>query len=123
MGPIVAKFLKLHEAADNSNDYVPTWTHTNPSGKVVTDDGMGNLVPGSVGYYSPNWYGIHNFSVDQDVTIWTVAQGTVTGPSSTPLPGVTVHIKQGDTFYAHIAKITVTNPVVLLGTDKIQGTL
>ena len=123
MGPIVAKYLKNHAAANNANDYTPTFTSVNPSGKILTDDGMGSLIPGSVGYYTPNWYGVHNYSADQDITVWTVQQGTVTGPSSTPLPGVTIHLLQGHTFYAHIAKLTVTNPVVLLGTDKIQGTI
>lgn len=107
----IARYLKNHEAGDNSNEYTPVWT-----------DGTYNHNPtGSIGSMTPLWYGVHNYSGDQDIVIWTVDQGLVTGPSSTPLAGVTIHLLQGHTFFAKIAKLTVTDPVVLLGTTNIPG--
>jgi hypothetical protein len=110
----IAKYLKTHEAADNATDYRPVWT----------DGTYNHNALGSVGSYSPLWFGVHNYSGAQDVTIWTIDQGLVADdPSSTPLAGVTVHILQGETFYARIAKIEVSNPVTLLGTANYPSTL
>jgi len=101
---IVPKYLKTHTASDNSTDYTPVWT----------DLTFNHNVDGSIGSMSPLWFGIHNYSAAQDVTIWTVDQGTDGS-------GVTAHILKGETFYAKIAKITVSNPVTLLGTTNIPG--
>ena len=103
MTPIIAKYLTSHQYSSNSNSYVPTWTNTDARQPVVTN--------GTMGYYTPVYFGIHNpSSSSQTVTVWTIAQGS-TGS------GVSVNIPAGGIFYASIAKINVTNgnTVVLLG--------
>lgn len=102
----VARFLKSHTAANTANDYTPAFTDTNPTGPTPS---------GSVGIWTPLYFGVHNPSADQDVIIWTVDQQGLTGN------GITVHMLKGSTFYARIAKLQVTNPVVLLGTANSQG--
>jgi hypothetical protein len=102
----VARYLKTHEVADNSTIYTPVFTDTSLHGNVG----------GSIGSWTPLFYGVHNPSADQDVVYWTVDQGT-TGT------GVTVHMIKGSTFYARIAKITVSGTVVLLGTANTPGIL
>ena len=106
MVPVSAKYLKTHTSANNSTDYTP----------VFTDASYNNTPGGSIGSISPSYYGVHNYSANQDVTIWTIDQGTSGS-------GATIRINQGDTFFAHIAKISVTNPVVLLGTTNLPGLL
>lgn len=102
----IAKYLKTHEVADNATDYSPIWT-----------DGTYNHNPaGSIGSMTPLFFGIHNYSEAQDITVWTVEQG-IDGA------GVTIHILKGETFYARIAKLTVSNPVTLLGTTNYPGTV
>lgn len=110
----IAKYLKTHEAADNETNYTPTWT-----------DGSYNHNPnGSIGSMTPLFFGVHNYSAAQDITIWTVDQGLVADdPSSTPLDGVTIHLLKGESFYARIAKIEVTQPVTLLGTTNFPGSV
>lgn len=96
--------------SSNSTIYTPTFTDTNPSGAVVNDS-----IPGSIGVYSPSWFGVHNASEStQTVTVWTIAQGT--GGT-----GVTVKIAVGDTFYAQIAKLTAATDgsIVLLGSTNL----
>jgi hypothetical protein len=102
MNNIVAKLLKTHGVADNSNDYTPTFVSTSPrSTNSLNDTG--------VGYYTDTWFGIHNPSgTAMAVTVWTVDQG-VSGS------GVTVRINPGETFYSTISKITVSGDVILLG--------
>jgi hypothetical protein len=106
----VAKFIQKHTS--DSTIYTPVFTDTNPSGAVLNGG-----IPGSVGTYSPSWFGVHNAAaVAQDVTIWTIAQGT----SGT---GVTVKILAGETFYAQIAKLTAATDgtIVLLGTTNLPS--
>ncbi len=106
----VAKFVQKH--TDNNTIYTPVFTDTNPGGAVLNSG-----IPGSVGTYSPSWFGVHNAAaVAQDVTVWTIAQGT----SGT---GVTVKILAGQTFYAQIAKLTaaIDGTIVLLGTTNLPS--
>jgi len=99
---LIGKLLKTHGTGDNATDYSPTFVSDMTRNSNVNDTGTG--------YYTPTWFGIHNPSAsDQTVTVWTIDQGT--GGS-----GVTVRIKAGDTFYASVAKLTVSANVVLLGT-------
>ena len=107
----IARYLTTHAAADNATIYTPTFTDTNPSGAILN-----NGISGSIGYWSPLYYGVHNYSADQDITIWTVDQGTDGA-------GVTIHLLQGHTINARIAKLTVTNPVALLGTTNMPGVI
>jgi hypothetical protein len=99
-----ARYLKTHTSSDTSTDYTPTFT-----------DGSGfGSATGSLGTWTPNYFGVHNPSAAQDVTIWTVEQGTSGS-------GATVHLLKGSTFYARIAKIQVTGNVTLLGTTNTPG--
>ena len=99
-----ARYLKSHTSGDTATDYTPTFT-----------DGSGfGTTTGSIGTWSPNYFGVHNPSTAQDVTIWTVEQGTSGS-------GATVHLLKGSTFYARIAKIQVSNTVTLLGTTNTPG--
>ena len=102
----VARYLKSHAASNNANDYTPVFTDNNPSGSILG---------GSIGSYSPLYFGVHNPSADQDVVIWTVDQQGLGGA------GITIHMLKGSTFTARIAKLTVTNPVILLGTTNTPG--
>lgn len=104
----VARYLKSHTVANNANDYTPVYTDNNPSGSILG---------GSVGSYSPLYYGVHNPSADQDVIIWTVDQQGLAGT------GITIHMLKGSTFTARIAKLTVSNPVILLGTTNTLGVI
>lgn len=104
----VAKFLQKH--SNDATIYTPAFTDTNPSGAIVN----GGL-PGSIGSYSPAWFGVHNAgAATQDVIVWTVAQGTEG-------TGVTVKIPAGGTFYAQIAKLTaaVDGTIILLGASNL----
>ena len=100
----IARYLKTHTSSDTSTNYTPTFT-----------DGSGfGSATGSIGTWTPNYFGVHNKSTAQDVTLWTVDQGTSGA-------GAEVHILKGATFYARIAKIEVTNDVILLGTTNTPG--
>jgi hypothetical protein len=100
----IARYLKTHTSSDNATNYTPTFT-----------DGSGfGSATGSIGTWTPNYFGVHNPTTAQDVTIWTVDQGTSGS-------GVTVHLLKGSTFYARIAKITVSGNVTLLGTTNTPG--
>ena len=103
-----AKNLKAHTSSNTANDYTPAFTDLNPTGPTPN---------GSVGSWSPLYYGVHNPSADQDVVIWTVDQQGLTGA------GITIHMTKGSTFYARIAKLQVTNTVVLLGTSNVPGVI
>lgn len=101
MNTIVPKLLKKHGSADNATVYTPVFTSQAARENSLNDTG--------VGYYTDTWFGVHNpGSTAQTVTIWTVDQGT--GGS-----GVTVRINPGETFYAIIAKLTVSADVILVG--------
>lgn len=98
---VVAKLLKTHGVANNSNVYTPTFVNQSGRSEAVNDKG--------VGYFTDTWFGVHNpQATAQSVTIWTADQGT--GGS-----GVVVRINPGETFYAVIAKLTVSADVTLLG--------
>jgi hypothetical protein len=101
----IARYLKTHTSSDTSTNYTPAFT-----------DGSGfGSATGSVGTWTPNYFGVHNpAAFAQDVTIWTVDQGTSGS-------GALVHIAEGATFYARIAKIEVVSDVVLLGTTNTPG--
>lgn len=106
----VAKFLQKH--ANNATIYTPVFTDTNPGGAILNDG-----IPGSVGRMSPSWFGVHNAgAAAQDVTVWTIAQGTEG-------TGVTVKIPAGETFYAQIAKLTAATDgtIILLGTSNLPS--
>lgn len=101
MNNTVAKLLKKHTSAMNATDYTPAFVSTANRENAVNDTG--------VGHYTPTWFGVHNPSDTAfTVTIWTADQG-LTGT------GVVVRLAAGQTFYAIIAKLTVSNDVVLLG--------
>lgn len=101
----IAKILKTHTTGDNSTDYTPVFTDLSGHGSVG----------GSIGSWSPNYFGVHNpTNTGQSVTVWTVDQGT----SGT---GATVYLTGGSTFYARIAKLTVSANVTLLGTTNTPG--
>ena len=101
----IAKILKTHGSSNNSTDYTPVFTDLSGHGSP----------DGSVGSWSPNYFGVHNPSgTAQSVTVWTVDQGT----SGT---GATVYLTAGSTFYARIAKLTVSSNVTLLGTTNTPG--
>lgn len=103
----IARYLKTHTSSDTATNYTPAFT-----------DGSGfGSATGSVGTWTPNYFGVHNPSTfAQDVTIWTVDQGTSGA-------GALVHLLEGATFYTRIAKIQVTNDVVLLGTTNTPGVI
>jgi hypothetical protein len=103
----VAQFLKTHTSANNSTDYTPVFTDLSGPGRETSG--------GSVGSYSPAYFGVHNPTASaQSITVWTVDQGT--GGS-----GVTVYLTAGATFYARIAKLTVSANVTLLGSTNIPS--
>jgi hypothetical protein len=105
---VIAKYVQKH--ANNATIYTPVFTDTNPSGAILNDG-----IPGSIGTMSPTWFGVHNCAASaQDVTVWTVVQGT----SGT---GVTIKIPAGGTFYCQVAKLTaaVDGTIVLLGTTNL----
>ena len=105
MNTTVAKLLKTHTTANNSNNYTPTFVSQAGMSQGSNDTG--------VGYYTDTWFGIHNPSAAaQTVTVWTVDQGTSGA-------GAIVRILPGETFYATISKITVSADVVLLGIPTI----
>lgn len=100
----IARYLKTHTSGNTSTNYTPAFT-----------DGSGfGSATGSIGTWTPNYFGVHNPSTAQDVTIWTVDQGTSGA-------GAVVHLLKGATFYTRIAKIEVTDDVVLLGTTNTPG--
>lgn len=101
MSTLIAKYLKTHGTSNNSTDYSPTF--------VNQDARDANSTTGGVGYYTPIYFGIHNPSgTAQTVTVWTVTQGTSGS-------GVSVYLAAGATFYATVAKLTVSANVTLLG--------
>lgn len=101
MNAIVPKLLKTHTSANNATIYTPVFTTQAVRENNINDTG--------VGYYTDTWFGVHNPSdAAQDVVIWTAEQGTEG-------TGATVRINPGETFYAIIAKITVSADVILLG--------
>lgn len=104
---LIAKYLKSHAAANNSTSYAPAWVNQDAR---PADVGSGL---GSTGYYSPIYFGIHNpGGTAITVTLFTINQGTSGG-------GCVVKINAGETFYATIAKVTVSgsDTVVLLGSE------
>jgi hypothetical protein len=103
-----AKFLRKHTVTENSTNYTPAFTD-------LSGFGSSN---GSVGSWTPLYYGVHNYSAAQTISVWTVEQGTAG-------TGVSVYVAQGDTFYANISKLTVgtSGPVTLLGTTNTQVSL
>lgn len=101
MNTIVPKLLKKHGIADNATIYTPVFTSQAARENNLNDTG--------VGYFTDTWFGVHNPSATaQTVVIWTVDQGTNGS-------GVTVRINPGETFYATIAKLTVSADVILVG--------
>ena len=103
----VAQFLKTHTSANNSTDYTPVFTDLSGAGRETPG--------GSIGSYSPAYFGVHNPSnTGLSITVWTVDQGTSGA-------GATVYLTAGSTFYARIAKLTVSANVTLLGTINTQS--
>jgi len=102
---MIPKFLKTHTSGNTNVNYIPAFT----------DGSNQNSPAGSIGTWTPNWFGIHNPSATgQAVTVWTVDQGTSGS-------GSTVFIAGGDTVYVNIAKVQSTSNVTLLGTTNTAG--
>jgi hypothetical protein len=105
----IPKFLKTHGSANNTALYTPAFT-----------DGSGHKDSnGSIGTWSPNWFGIHNPdpATGRSVTVWTVDQGT----SGT---GSTVYLSPGATEYVNIAKLQISAGfITVLGTTNTAGIL
>lgn len=101
----IARYLKTHASGDTGTNYTP----------VFTDGSFRNSPTGSVGSWTPNWFGIHNPSgTGQAVTVWTVDQGTAG-------TGGVAYLSAGGTFYTNIAKVQSTSNVTLLGTTNTIG--
>jgi hypothetical protein len=106
----IPKFLKTHQPANNTVLYTPTFT-----------DGSGHKDSnGSIGTWSPNWFGIHNPDPanGRSVKVWTVDQGT----SGT---GSTIYLAPGATEYVNIAKLETPagSFITVLGTTNTAGIL
>jgi hypothetical protein len=103
----IPKFLKTHTSSNTAVNYTPTFT-----------DGSGHEDSnGSIGTWSPNWFGIHNpTGAGQSVTVWTVDQGTSGA-------GSTVYLAAGATEYLNIAKLQSSGNITVLGTTNTAGIL
>ena len=95
----VARYITRHTSpGDNTNLYTPTFT----------DESGHGTVGGSIGTWSPTYFGVHNPAASGTVTatVWTVDQGT----SGT---GAKIAIDSGQTVYVNVAKIVPDTNVTL----------
>jgi len=99
--PQIAKILSSHVGtSSNSKNYAPVF---------VNQDNMNPAIGevGGIGYYTPNYIGIHNPSTSGVFAqVWTVFQGT----SGT---GANIYLPAGSTFYTNICQINVASGVTL----------
>jgi hypothetical protein len=101
----IPKFLKTHTSSDTTRNYIPVFTDGSGRGDTY----------GSIGSWSPNWFGVHNPTASaQSITVWTVDQGT-SGD------GAIIYLTAGETVYVNVAKIQSTGNITVLGTTNTAG--